>query len=378
MNFGNQFDNRMNNSMRSPGSARQSQSLTLRGQQSPMPQDQYDRRNVNSSGGNTNGHTPNSRYNTPSKSLPKSSYLQRRTPGTTPSKHDPNTPRGGTPYNLNSSSRMSTGFKASPGTGLTTPGRRGGGRMSIMSYDSTRPEQNTYQHDYSRMDETLNGGELFSGDTDNVHESHDPTQTGNGHAQFTPSGNYMDNGGLRQRRGLGTPSRHATSSRSSAVMDPHSVTKSMHPHWVIVFGLPAHANDDSPCSTMNVLKLFQGYGEIDNYHTSPGNWLLIKFSSSLDANNAAGVLHRTFLTSEVMIGVESLTPELAKKLNLTIQVDGQLIISPEKKSIKHLNRAERQGRVHGALLDPDYDNILRPPRKVTKDICTRIFEFFMY
>jgi hypothetical protein len=28
--------------------------------------------------------------------------------------------------------------------------------------------------------------------------------------------------------------------------------------------------------------------------------------------------------------------------------------------------------------DPDYDNIMRPPRKVTKDICTRIFEFFMY
>jgi hypothetical protein len=52
--------------------------------------------------------------------------------------------------------------------------------------------------------------------------------------------------------------------------------KSLHPHWVIVFGLPGHVKDDSPCSTTNVLKLFQGIGEIDNYHTSPGNWLLIK------------------------------------------------------------------------------------------------------
>lgn len=37
------------------------------------------------------------------------------------------------------------------------------------------------------------------------------------------SGNYVDNSGLRQRRGLSTPGRHATSGRGSAVMDPQSV-----------------------------------------------------------------------------------------------------------------------------------------------------------
>jgi hypothetical protein len=100
----------------------------------------------------------------------------------------------------------------------------------------------------------------------------------------------------------------------------------------------------------------------------------LRFSSSLDANNAAGVLHRTFLTSEVflpmyyicpytvllhyaftlqsvqvMIGVESLTPSLAKKLNLTFQVDGQLVITPGKPK-KQFSRVEQQGKAQGALL----------------------------
>lgn len=74
-----------------------------------------------------------------------------------------------------------------------------------------------------------------------------------------------------------------------------------------------------------------------------------------------------------MIGVETLTPALAKKLNLTFQVDGTLIISPGTSiilffalcvinnlfmlvslcfqgKVKKLNRVEQQGKAHGALL----------------------------
>ena len=59
-------------SMRSPASGRgNSQALVFRGQQSPGQHDhqqqQQQQRQHNNSGGGTGGHTPNSRYNTPSK-----------------------------------------------------------------------------------------------------------------------------------------------------------------------------------------------------------------------------------------------------------------------------------------------------------------------
>ena len=54
---------------------------------------------------------------------------------------------------------MSTGFQSSPGSGLTTPGRRGGGRLSLLGSDSR--SQYSYQQDYSKMDETLTGGGII-------------------------------------------------------------------------------------------------------------------------------------------------------------------------------------------------------------------------
>lgn len=53
-----------------------------------------------------------------------------------------------------------------------------------------------------------------------------------------------------------------------------------------------------------------------------------------------------------MIGVELVTPELAKKLNLSFQLDGQLVVTPGKQAAaaKKFNRVEQQGRANSALL----------------------------
>jgi hypothetical protein len=88
--------------------------------------------------------------------LPKASYLQRRTPGhgSTPVQSE-RTPGDSTPYNSHANSSrmsMSISMAASPTPGLTTPGRRSGRRGSGLSHYQQQ------QQDYSRMDETFNGG----------------------------------------------------------------------------------------------------------------------------------------------------------------------------------------------------------------------------
>ena len=53
--------------------------------------------------------------------------------------------------------------------------------------------------------------------------------------------------------------------------------ESQWPHWVVVFGFNPNVDHGSTSALQNILRLFQEFGEIDDYSVSPGNWLFIKY-----------------------------------------------------------------------------------------------------
>jgi hypothetical protein len=149
---------------------------------------------------------------------------------------------------------------------------------------------------------------------------------------------------------------------------------SLWPHWVVVFGFNPHADRDSPSSLHNILRLFQEFGEIDDYSPGAGNWLFIRFVSSQDAERVLS-LDNTFLTAHLMIGVRKLNPKMAREMNLSVRADGRLSSSTGEGQ-RSINRESLAGAAYRRELDPDFESIMRPPKK-TKDVCSRIFEFFM-
>jgi hypothetical protein len=179
----------------------------------------------------------------------------------------------------------------------------------------------------------------------------------------------------------------------TAVVPPQEV--SLWPHWVVVFGFNPHADRDSPSSLQNILRLLQEFGEIDDYSPGAGNWLFIRsalslppsdalpppdppslslslsFVSSHDADRVLS-LDNTFLTAHLMIGVRKLNQKMAREMNLSVRSDGRL--SQGEGGL--LNRESLAGAAYRRELDPDFESIMRPPQR-SKDICTRLFEYFM-
>lgn len=111
--------------------------------------------------------------------------------------------------------------------------------------------------------------------------------------------------------------------------------------------------------------------------------------SSHDADRVLS-LDNTFLTSHLMIGVRKLNPKMAREMNLSVRADGRLS-SPasqgaagvgvgtrggQGEGYRAINRESLSGAAYRRELDPDFESIMRPPKK-SKDICSRIFEFFM-
>lgn len=71
-----------------------------------------------------------------------------------------------------------------------------------------------------------------------------------------------------------------------------------------------------------------------------------------------------------MIGVRKLNAKIAREMNLSVRSDGRLCHG------EGVNRESLAGAAFRRELDPDFESIMRPPKK-SKDICTRIFEYFM-
>jgi hypothetical protein len=107
--------------------------------------------------------------------------------------------------------------------------------------------------------------------------------------------------------------------------------------------------------------------------------------SSHDADRVLS-LDNTFLTSHLMIGVRKLNPKMAREMNLTVRADGRLSSSAPQgatgagggqgEGYRSINRESLAGAAYRRELDPDFESIMRPPKK-SKDICSRVFEFFM-
>lgn len=74
----------------------------------------------------------------------------------------------------------------------------------------------------------------------------------------------------------------------------------------------------------------------------------------------------------MMIGVRKLNSKIAREMNVSIRADGRLT----QGGIDEITRESLAGAAYRRELDPNYDVIMKPPKK-SKDICTRIFEYFM-
>lgn len=72
-----------------------------------------------------------------------------------------------------------------------------------------------------------------------------------------------------------------------------------------------------------------------------------------------------------MIGVRKLNAKIAREMNISVRSDGRLSHGEGP-----INRESLAGAAYRRELDPDFESIMRPPKR-SKDICTRIFEYFM-
>ena len=81
---------------------------------------------------------------------------------------------------------------------------------------------------------------------------------------------------------------------------------------VVVFGLPAD-------SVQNVLRKFQEFGDIVDYHVGQGNWMIIRYATALQAEKALSQTS-VLLSSNVLLGVMKLTSQLARRLNIQVRV----------------------------------------------------------
>lgn len=81
---------------------------------------------------------------------------------------------------------------------------------------------------------------------------------------------------------------------------------------VVVFGLPAD-------SVQNVLRKFQEFGDIVDYHVGQGNWMIIRYATALQAEKALSQTS-VLLSSNVLLGVMKLTSQLARRLNIQVRI----------------------------------------------------------
>jgi hypothetical protein len=95
-----------------------------------------------------------------------------------------------------------------------------------------------------------------------------------------------------------------------------------------------------------------------------------RFVSSHDADRVLSALDHSFLTAHLMVGVRRLNQQMAREMNLSVRSDGRLSQGGV------VNRESLAGAAYRRELDPDFESIMRPPQR-SKDICSRLFEFFM-
>lgn len=134
---------------------------------------------------------------------------------------------------------------------------------------------------------------------------------------------------------------------------------------VVVFGLPAD-------SVQNVLRKFQEFGDIVDYHVGQGNWMIIRYATPLQAEKALGQTS-VLLSSNVLLGVMKLTSQLARRLNIQIR-DGDTVqpVRPQEKATLGAREAVAM-KNYRRFMDVDDSDILQPPKR-RKNICTQLLE----
>ena len=81
--------------------------------------------------------------------------------------------------------------------------------------------------------------------------------------------------------------------------------------WVVIFGVPQ--NEDA---RMQCVRIFMAFGEIMERKVGRGNFLFLKYGTALEASKAAAQ-NPTEITPELLVGVVSLTEDLATRFGLS-------------------------------------------------------------
>lgn len=291
--------------------------------------------------------------------------------------------QGGTPLKYNS---VSTGVRPYPSESFASPGVMTGQRTAPPSASTTPgrglPRSSMLQRDMQSI--VASGTPNKMGEFTPIHERTTAAQspymnedidTGMAPSYELQRSSMKNNASsLNSNSSSGVMTSTPSRGQHLVVANPLSAEESMWPHWVVVFGFNPNAEPHSPCALQNILRIFQEFGDIEDYSKGSGNWLFIKYISPHEAERAVG-MNGAFLSSTTIIGVNRVTPKIARDMNIVIGEDGR-VRNQGNRANGVMGRESASSSAFRRSFDPQYEDIMRPPKR-SKDICTRIFEYFM-